>query len=248
MNRCAWMSCLFALSGSPLAAQVYTGTRAEKFQGTLSTVAGPRLVRENLPVSYIGVRGSYLNGGATVDIFFDAVPDATTYTLRSSSASGGPYTTLPPSQARLTTNNYLANPPCCEIMDVEAYKAGVGQTVWYAVDAWNGSSLIKSSSPIRMDLPDWFRGPLGVSIAKTGTDQWTVGWEPVSGATSYLVWVQIYRTNINLLYNANVPPGQTQINLGGLSSGTQYRIYVSGDLMWNGQKAYRYGETVYTAP
>lgn len=250
LRRYYRMSCLWALTASPLAAQVDVApARVEKLQALMPAATRSREALARMAaITTIGVRRAFFNGGSTIDIFFDAVEGATTYTLRRASASAGPYTTLPPSQARLTTNNYLVNPPCCEIMDVEAYKVGVGQPVWYVVDAWNGSTILKSTAPIRMDLPNWFRGPLRVDIAKTGSDQWTIGWEPVEGATSYLVWVKIDGTAINHLYNNNIPAGQTQLNISGLYPGTRYSIYVSGSLMWSGEKLSRYGTTWYTTP
>jgi hypothetical protein len=153
-----------------------------------------------------------------------------------------------PSQARLTTYNSTANPPCCEIMDMEAYKVGPGQTVWYVVDAWKANELIRSTSPIRMDLPSWFRGPLRVDMAKTGNDQWTIAWETFPEASSYGVLVRIDGTLISVLNNTSIPPGQTQLNLSGLTSGTQYSVYVSGEVMWNGKRQTRAGSTMYTAP
>ncbi|HEY7634723.1 MAG TPA: fibronectin type III domain-containing protein [Gemmatimonadales bacterium] len=250
MIRSNWMCGLLALLASPLSAQVSAeAARIEQPQAAMPTATRSRASLERVVVNTsIGVRGVFPTGGEAIDIFFDAVDGATTYTLRRASSSNGPYTTLPPSQARLTTHNYVANPPCCEIMDMEAYKVGVGQTVWYMVDAWSGTTLIKSTAPIRMDLPSWFTGPLRVDVAKTGNDQWTIGWEPVVGATSYLVWVRINGGQINTLYNPNVPASQRQLTLSGLYPGTQYLVYVSGSVTWNGMKLGRSGSIWYTAP
>jgi hypothetical protein len=112
----------------------------------------------------------------------------------------------------------------------------------------NANNLIRTSPQIRMDLPSWFRGPLRVDMAKTGNDQWTIAWETFPEASSYAVLVRIDGTLINVLNNVSIPPGQTQLNLGGLTSGTRYSVYVSGAVMWNGKRMTRAGSTLYTAP
>lgn len=249
MFRSYWMSCLLTLTAAPLAAQMDLAPARAERQVLVPTATRAREALTRTTVNYtISVRKVFFNQGSAVDILFDAAQGATTYTLRRASAREGPYTTLPPSQARLSTNNTAVNPPCCEVMDVEAYKVGVGQTVWYVLDAWDNNTLIKSTDPIRIDLPSWFRGPLRVDVAKTGNDQWTIGWEAVEGAFSYLVSVKIDGTTINLLSSPNIPPGQTQINLSGLYPGTRYSVFVSGSFMWDGQRLTRDGTTWYTAP
>jgi hypothetical protein len=121
IRQCSWTSWLLALIVSPLAAQTYIvpGSRAERLQALALVGTRSRLALEAMTgSSSIGVRSVFPNDGSAIDIFFDAVPEATTYTLRRATAADGPWTTLPPSQVRLSTNNYVVNPPCCEIMDV----------------------------------------------------------------------------------------------------------------------------------
>ena len=207
-----------------------------------TAVAPARALRppRAMPVApQIGIRLMYPASGTAVDFLFNAVPNATTYTLRRSASASGPYVTLTGGDVSLVLNNYVVNPPCCEIEDRNAYTVGVGQTVYYVIDAWSGTSLLMSSAVQRMDLPMWFSGPLNIDLEKTGANQWTIGWEPVATATSYLVWLQVNDGPINILYNPNVPANQTQLNVSGLQSGTRYRLYVSGSVMWNGTKASR---------
>jgi hypothetical protein len=208
-------------------------------------VGPPRMMPVPNP---IGIRSVSPLGGQQISILFNAVPNATTYTLRRGPSPTGPITPLPQTQVSLSTNNYVVNPPCCEIIDRAAYTVGVGQTVYYVIDAWAGPNLILSSTPVRMDLPIWFAGPLNVDLEKTGSNQWTIGWEPVQTATNYLVWVQLGDGPINIYYNSQIPPGQNQLTLGGLQSGSRYHLIVEGIVPWNGTKASRDGSMYYTAP
>jgi hypothetical protein len=101
MIRYPWMSCLLALTAAPLGAQVTIApTRAEKLEA-LGPTAGTRL-REALgrpaPNYTLTVRTVFPNEGQVIDIFFDAAPEATTYSLRRASSPEGPWTTLPPAR------------------------------------------------------------------------------------------------------------------------------------------------------
>lgn len=116
----------------------------------------------------ITVRAIYPNSGSAIDILFNAVAGADHYTLRRGATANGPFTTFTgPPQVSFSLNNYVVNPPCCEVEDLQAYLVGVGQTVYYVVDAWAGSSLLMSTAPLRMDLPT--QTQLNLSGLQSGT-------------------------------------------------------------------------------
>jgi hypothetical protein len=247
----------FVLPAWPASAPTVTSQLSQATPRNGAAVSLPPGVVTNRPVgpprimpvaNPIGIRAVTPLGGQQISILFNAVQNATTYTLRRGPSPTGPITPLPLSQVSLTMNNYVANPPCCEIIDRAAYMVGIGQTVYYVIDAWAGPNLILSSSPIRMDLPTWFAGPLNVDFEKTGGNQWTIGWEPVQSATNYLVWVQLGDGPISIYYNKQIPPGQTQLTLGGLQSGSRYHLIVNGLIPWNGTVSSRDGSMYYTAP
>ncbi len=204
---------------------------------------GSRLVT----IPAVQVTKAFPNGGEMVDFYFDAYPNATGYALRRGTSAAGPFAPLPAGQVSWALANYSRSPICCEGFDRLAYQAGAGTTLWYVIDALAGSTVIGSSAPIQVDLPAWFRGPLSVDIVKTGTNQWTIGWESVSQAQSYTVLLRL-GSAIIAYQNLNIPPTQSQVNINGLYSGNTYQLQVYANIPYNGTVLQRAGNKSYTAP
>lgn len=198
-------------------------------------------------VRNIDVRYMYPNGGSTVEIYFNAVPGATNYALRRGTSAQGPFLPLDPADTRAILQNLAVTPNCCEIYDEGAYKLGGGRSLWYVIDALNGTSPMFTSLPLQIDLPVWFRGPLSIDIQKTGSDQWTIAWEAVQEATSYRVILRM-GSGVITTYLKDFSPGTNQVNINGLVSGSLYSLYVTAVIPYNGTVSGRAGQKDYKAP
>ena len=117
------------------------------------------------------------NGGnGLVNLSWTGVSSATSYTVKRSTTSGGPYTTLTTTANTSFTDTAVAN----------------GTKYYYVVAAGtaNGTS---ANSPEASATPQAIvAAPTGVTASATqstvaGTATVTVGWTPVTGATSYTV-------------------------------------------------------------
>jgi aryl-phospho-beta-D-glucosidase BglC (GH1 family) len=149
-------------------------------------------------------------GGAEVSLNWTAVSDATSYTVKSSTATGGPYQVI---QSGITTTSFV--------------HSGLtnGVTYFYVVAAVNSAgegahSIEASAMPTAFPLA----APTGLT-ATSGDSKVSLAWTPVSGATSYTVR---YSTVNGGPYQA-VATGLTAATFvhTGLTNGTTYYYVVS---------------------
>jgi fibronectin type 3 domain-containing protein len=104
-----------------------------------------------------------------INLTWNAVSGATSYTVQRATVSGGPYTTVgSPAAASFADSGLSAN-----------------TTYFYVVQAVNSSG--PSASSAQASATTGLSAPTGVSATAASTTQINVSWNAVSGATSYTV-------------------------------------------------------------
>jgi cellulose 1,4-beta-cellobiosidase len=158
--------------------------------------------------------GLAANAGDTqVALTWNAVSGATSYSLKRSSVSGGPYTTINSGAGTSFTDTGLTN----------------GATYYYVVSATNGCGEGSDSgqvlgTPVAPTVP---AAPTNLSAKQgPGAKKITLTWSAASGATSYTVK---RATTSGGPYNTTVATGVTSTSYQdiGLTSGTTYYYVVS---------------------
>jgi subtilisin family serine protease len=139
----------------------------------ISSVITPVAAAPNAPTGLTAVGGSGL-----VNLSWTAVTGATGYTVKRSTTSGGPYTTLANNASTTFTDAAVAN----------------GTKYYYVVAAVtaNGTSANSAEASATPQAPVTVSAPTGVNASAAqaivaGTANVTVRWAAVSGATSYQV-------------------------------------------------------------
>ena len=178
-------------------------------------------------------------GNAQVALTWAASASATSYNLKCSTASGGPFTTVASPTATSATDTGLTN----------------GTTYYYVVTAINGSGESPASSPVSATPTSTLAAPL-LSAQAASSTQVNLTWGSVTGATSY----NLYRSTTaggegSTAYKVGVaPPGPgAPYSDTGLTSGTTYYYQLTavgpgGEGSRSGEASATPGSPALTAP
>jgi fibronectin type 3 domain-containing protein len=146
-------------------------------------------------------------GNAQVSLTWTAVTGATSYNVKRSTTSGGPYTTVSSPTTNSYTNTGLTN----------------GTTYFYVVSAVNGGGESANSTQVSAMPVSPPATPTGFT-ATPGNTQVSLGWTAVSGATSYNVKRATVSGGPYTTVSSPTTNSQTDT---GLTNGTAYFYVVS---------------------